>query len=114
MFLHISDYMTIEEVQDRFRECFPGLEIHFYASPFNTYTAFNLPRLPKTDRIEYIRHYHYNGALEIKSWFSAARVEQELKEMFDLNAGIFRINKSGTLIHVASEDELVPHFDKHL
>lgn len=113
MFLHISDCMTIEEVEDRFRECFPGLEIRFYASPLKKFSAVNPPRLNKTDRIEYIRHYHYNGALEIKSWFSAARVEQELKEMFDLNAGIFRTGEGGTLVHVASEDELLPHLENH-
>lgn len=108
MYLHISDQMTIEEVQDRFRECFPSLEIFFYTVPGRKTASDNPLQLGKSDRIEYVRRYHYNGALEIKSWFSVARVEQELKELFDLNAQIFRVDTSGALCHPSLNDELVP------
>lgn len=108
MYLHISDHMTIEEVQDRFRECFPNLEIFFYTIPGKKTTADNPLQLGKRDRIEYVRRYHYNGALEIKSWFSVARVEKELKELFDLNAQIFRVNANGVLCDASLNDELVP------
>jgi hypothetical protein len=37
MFLQISDVMTVEEVQDRFNECFPFLKIAFYARPHEAF-----------------------------------------------------------------------------
>jgi len=37
-----------------------------------------------------IRKNYYNGALEIKSWYTTARVEKDLKDIFGLNAQIFR------------------------
>ena len=91
MFLHISDTMTVEEVQDRFRECFPLLEIVFYREPLKKETYLNKEEeVASGERIAYIRDNHYNGALEIKSWYAVARVKQELKELFGLYAHIFR------------------------
>jgi len=108
MFLHINDRMTIEEVQDRFHECFPNLEIAFYSAPLRGICLHNDSfRLAQYDRIEYVRQYHYNGALEIKSWFPVARVEQELKEMFDLNARIFHVGNDREPIELLQYDELL-------
>jgi hypothetical protein len=109
MFLHISDRMTIEEVQDRFHECFPSLELVFYPVPFKkTAPVLATLQLEKDVRIEYVRQYHYNGVLEIKSWFPVAKVEKELKELFDLNAHICRVDANGQLLDAAASDELLP------
>lgn len=109
MFLHISDRMTIEEVQDRFHECFPYLELFFSPHPCKkTVLSDRAAQLGKNDRIEYVRQYHYNGVLEIKSWFSVAKVEKDLKELFDLNAHIFRVDENGQLADADPNDELLP------
>ena len=106
MYLHISDRMTIEEVQDRFHECFPYLELIFSPHPCKkTVLSDRAAQLGKKDRIEYVRQYHYNGVLEIKSWFSVAKVEKDLKELFDLNAHIFRVDANGQLADAAAADE---------
>src|SRR5215218_9786849 len=109
MFLHISDRMTIEEVQDRFHECFPSLELIFYPVPYRKAAPFSHAlQLDRNARIEFVRQYHYNGVLEIKSWFPMAKVEKDLKELFDLNAHIYRIDTSGQLMDAAVNDELLP------
>ena len=90
MFLHISDAMTIEEVQDRFRECFPSLDIVFFRTPHKKGQRVDRSQeVSPRERIAYIRDSHYNGVLEIKSWYAVAKVEQDLKELFGLNAHIF-------------------------
>ena len=107
MFLHISDQMTVEEVQERFHDCFPNLKLFFYSVPYrNTPDSGDSFLLNRNDRLEYVRHYHYNGALEIKSWFLAAKVKRDLKELFDLNAHIFRIDANGNLIGAITNEEL--------
>ena len=91
MFLHISDNMTVEEVQDRFRECFPSLDIAFYRAPYKKgKPSDKADEFYPQERIAYIRDNHYNGVLEIKSWYPVAKVEHELKELFGLHAYIFR------------------------
>jgi hypothetical protein len=83
--------MTIEDVQDRFRDCFPLLDIVFYRNPYKKGKPSDKnEEFPPHERITYIRDNHYNGVLEIKSWYAVAKVEQELKELFGLNAHIVR------------------------
>lgn len=106
MFLHISDTMTVEEVQDRFRECFPLLDIAFYHTPHKK----GRPReksdeVHPDERIAYIRDNHYNGVLEIKSWYSVARVEKELKEQFGLYAQVCRRDSDGRLVQTTLSDD---------
>lgn len=83
--------MTVEEVQDRFSDCFPMLKIAFY---FQTHKRFdasdNRYLINEKMRIGNIRHEHYNGVIEIKSWHTAAKVEKKLKEIFGLNGQVFR------------------------
>jgi hypothetical protein len=91
MFLHISDTMTVEEVQDRFRECFPLLDTGFYRTPYKKGRPSDKnEEIHPHERIAYIRDNHYNGVLEIKSWYAVAKVEQDLKELFGLHAHIVR------------------------
>ena len=92
MFLHISDQMTIAEVEERFNDCFPHLQILFFEKHCPASTSQPLTSVNKNHRIEAIRRYHFNGVLEIKSWFTAAKVKNDLQEMFDLNAEIFSLH----------------------
>lgn len=106
MFLHISDQMLVEEIQDRFHECFPALEIVFYSAISSGTPAVSAGAIDKRNRIAHIRRYHYNGALEIKSWFTAAKVRQDIKILFDLHAQIFRTGASGRLKVLPPSDRL--------
>lgn len=91
MFLQIDDSMTVEEVQDRFSECFPSLKLAFYSKGHKKFQASdNRYLLKEKMRIGAIRKSHYNGVLEIKSWYTTARVEEDLKTFFGLQAQIFR------------------------
>jgi hypothetical protein len=79
MFLQINDSMSLEEVQDRFNECFPFLKIAFYSKGHKKFQASDKKYLYEGNcRIGDIRKNHYSGALEIKSWHSTAKVEMEL------------------------------------
>jgi hypothetical protein len=107
MFLQISDAMTVEEVQDRFNECFPFLKIAFYTKPHHLYEGTDKKyQLEGQRRIGTIRRKHTNGVLEIKSWDTTASVEKQLKEVFDLNAQIFRYDAVGCWIQTTGSDRL--------
>lgn len=83
--------MTLGEVQDRFQECFPFLDIAFYSKPHLPFEATDEKYLVSNAAfIGNIRTKHVNGVVEIKSWDKAADVEQKLKDIFGLNAQIFR------------------------
>jgi hypothetical protein len=107
MFLHINDSMTLEEVQDRFNECFPFLRIAFYAKPHDLFEGSEkrFQYNPKR-RIGSIREKHYNGILEIKSWDTTASVERKMKDTFDLNTQVFRYDAVGCWIQTTLSDSL--------
>lgn len=107
MFLHIHDQLILSEVQERFTECFPSLKLEFYSEQHKrfepTEKAFHLNnRL----RVGDVRSNHQNGALEIKSWYTVARVEKELSESYGLNAQVFRCNKDGRWVQTSLSDSL--------
>ena len=107
MFLQIADTMTIEEVQDRFTECFPFLKIEFYSLGHKRFEASDKRfQYPSQARIGDIRKIHFFGALEIKSWYTAAKVEKQLKDLYGLHAQIFRSRTNGGWIQTSLSDEL--------
>jgi len=107
MYLQITDFMTIGEVQDRFNECFPFLDIAFYSKPHELYEGSDKKyKYSNKIRISNIRRRHVNGVLEIKSWDTIATVEKKIKEVFDLNAQIFRYDAIGCWIQTTLSDNL--------
>lgn len=91
MLLKIDDNKTIEEVQDKFNECFPQLKLEFYEEPHKWNQKSELIHQIKNKyRIGDIRKQHNSGILEIKSWYRTGRVEQDLHDLFGLNVQIFR------------------------
>lgn len=96
MFLHIHDRMKIEEVQERFNDCFPALKLEFYTKPHkHPHPSDEVDKLPGNEWIGNVRRQHANGPLEIKSWYTVARVESDLRHFFDLNVQIFRCTAEG-------------------
>lgn len=107
MFLKIVDTMMVEELQDRFSQCFPFLKIEFYSKPHKRFEPTdNRFVIPGKERISSIRKNHTNGVMEIKSWHSVAKVEKEMKDRFGLNIQIFRTSPDGTWVQTADSDEL--------
>src|SRR5215218_2887729 len=102
MFLQIDDSLSLEEVQERFSDCYPFLRLRFYSVAHKRFQptdeAFTIDGKKK---VGHVRQVHNNGALEIKSWFTVALVEKELKEEFGLNAQIFRCNPKGKWIQTS-------------
>ena len=106
MFLQVEDNMTIDELQDRFAQCFPQLRIEFYSKPHKRFAPSDRRyQLNKSDRIGNIRQNHNKGSLEIKSWQTVAKVEKELKDVYGLNAQIFRYD-DGKPVQTTLSDEL--------
>jgi hypothetical protein len=107
--------MTIEEVQDRFNECFPSLTIEFYSVPHKRFQPSDSQyRYGNKVQIGTIRTNHRKGAMEIKSWYSVAQVEKELQQEYGLNAQIFRTSVSGQPIQTSSSDHLTLQEQKDL
>lgn len=105
MILHINDNKRIEDLQDRFNECFPYLKLEFYTTPHKWLQQCEKSNL--IDSAEFVgdvRKKHCSGLLEIKSWFKTGRVEQDLKELFGLNVQIFRLHKTGWIQTSYSDD----------
>lgn len=106
MLLKIHDHEKIDEIQDKFNECFPYLKIEFYNKPHNWHEASGTEHLiPPGSYIEDIRKSHESGILSIKSWDKTGYVEQEFKRMFGLNVQIFRLHKD-RWIQTSDSDEL--------
>lgn len=90
MFLQIADNMTIEDVEDRFTECFPFLKIAFFSKAHRRFEPSDKRYMyNEKKKIGDIRKNHYNGFLEIKSWHTTCMVEKEINTMFGLNAQVF-------------------------
>ena len=104
MILNIHDNLLVEELQERFSECFPHLKIEFYKKPHHWKAASSEDDLiqPKA-RIGDIRKKHNAGSVEIKSWNTAGEIEARLRHGFGLNVQIFR-NENNGWIQTTSTD----------
>jgi hypothetical protein len=106
MFLQINDSMSLQEVEDRFNECFPFLKIAFYSKGHKKFQASDKKYLYEGNwRVGDIRKSHYSGALEIKSWHSTAKVEKELEAVFGLHAQIFRWDEKKGWVQTSQGDD---------
>lgn len=106
MLLKIDDNKTIEEIQDKFNECFPQLKLEFYNEPHKWNQRSEITdQLRCNCRIGDIRKQHNSGILEIKSWFKTGQVEQDLHDLFGLNVQIFRLYYD-TWIQTSYSDDL--------
>ena len=93
MLLYIHDQLLIDQIQERFQECFSGLRIVFYSRIQNRKDPAAMYRIPGSRFVGDVRVKHRTGILEIKSWHTVSRVEKALREEFDLEARVFRGNE---------------------
>jgi hypothetical protein len=94
MLLYISNHKTVEDLQDRFNDCFPCLKLEFYWEADNYFGECSKANMVKPHTlIGDIRKKSHSGVLDIKSWYKTARIKQDLKDLFGLNVQIFRLHK---------------------
>jgi hypothetical protein len=93
MLLYISDHKTVEDLQDRFNNCFPYLKLEFYkdADDGKECTKSNIVK-PYT-LIGDIRKKPGPEILDIKSWDKTSKIKQELRNRYGLNVQIFRLHE---------------------
>jgi hypothetical protein len=107
MYLHIHDQLALGELQERFNECFPALKLEFYSESHKRFEPSEKQyQLDNKKRVGEVRKVYRNGAMEIKSWYTVARVEKELKEEYGLHAQVFRSNRKGEWVQTTSSDSL--------
>jgi len=105
MILHINDNKRIEDLQERFNDCFPYLKLQFYHTSHKWLQQCDKSNLiDSSELVGAVRKKHFSGLLEIKSWHKTGRVEQDLRELFGLNAQIFRSHKTGWIQTSYSDD----------
>ena len=105
MILHIQNSLMVEDVQDHFSECFPWLKLEFYSKPHRSKKASSEKDLvdPKTTITEITKD-HKAGTLEIKSSDTVGYIETALKNLFGLNAQIFR-KENNSWIQTTTSDK---------
>ncbi|MBS1915577.1 MAG: hypothetical protein JST87_04820 [Bacteroidetes bacterium] len=93
MHLDITDYTSLQEIQDVFSAFYPYLKIEFYTKPHKKYEATEeASRLDSKLRVNDIKKTHVSGLLEILPMYKVYQVEKEFQERFGLSAQIFLKN----------------------
>ena len=91
MLMEIHDNLFIEDVQERFSECFPSLKIEFYKNKIDgEKSAKHNEWIDPRSRVGDIRNDHTQGMMQIKSTDRTGQVKHWFKNIFDLNVQIFR------------------------
>lgn len=95
MLLKIFDRIKIDELQDKFNECFPYLKLEFYSHPHKWQEASNKDYLIQPGTyLEDIRKTHDSGLMNIKSWDQTGIVEQAFHNTYGLNVQICRFDRN--------------------
>ena len=91
MIIHVHDNLKLSDIQERFSKCFPSLKIEFYNKrhTLKKSSSENFQINP-SKHVGEIRHNHSAIEMELKSWFTVARVEKDFREKFGLNVQVFR------------------------
>jgi hypothetical protein len=111
MQLLIHDNLQLEDVQERFSDCFPRLKIEFYEeSPSKRLLGVD-NRIDPDTYIGEIRRQHYSGIFEIKSWYTVGEVEQGFMAMFGLNVQVFH-NENDTWVLTKNSRTLREQVDR--
>jgi len=105
MLLFIDDHKTVDDLQDRFNECFPYLKIEFYDIRHKWREISEKDDIISADRkIGDIRKNHNSGIYEIKSWYKTGRVEQDLRHLFGLYVQVFFLRDADWRQSVSADD----------
>lgn len=104
MVLHIYNHLTIEDIQERFTKCFPGLKLEFYKTPHDSRKKIITPDFIKPEeKIGSLIGLHEQGNLELKSWHTVGFVEKAFRNRFGIYAQVFRLEKGAWIQTTGTE-----------
>ena len=109
MIIHVHDNLKLSDIQERFSKCFPSLKIEFYNKrhTLKKSSSENFQINP-SKHVGEIRHNHSAIEMELKSWFTVARVEKDFREKFGLNVQVFR-RENGAWVQTCNTDKFTLH-----
>ena len=114
MIIHIHDNVLVSDLQERFSKCFPSLKIEFYTKPHSSAKPSNEKyRIDPQNRVGNVRHNSNEGNLEIKSWYTVQKVEEDFREKFGMNVQIFR-KENGEWIQTCNTDKFSLHTQQEM
>lgn len=96
MILTINDNVLVQDIKDHFRKCYPGLKIEFYKTSHK-----HKQGSPNTDLVDGnpliggIRKKGMSGDYKIYSYYTVAKVEEDLHNIYGLNVQVFRNENNG-------------------
>lgn len=90
MLLYINDNKRVEDLQERFNDCFPYLKIEFYRRSAGVNFMEKSGLAKGVMLVGSIRKKSAPGVLDIKSWYTTGRVKKDMKDQFGLTVQIFR------------------------
>ncbi|HPH84037.1 MAG TPA: hypothetical protein PLC48_01210 [Ferruginibacter sp.] len=91
MIIEIDDTKIIGDVQDKFNEFFPYLQLEFYHEPHHWYEGSEERNsIPADSKLGEVRKIHEHGDLEIHSWTKTGDLEEQLKKHFGLFVQVLR------------------------
>ena len=106
MLVHIHDNLMVSDLQERFSKCFPSLKIEFYTKSHSLIErSGDKDWISPSKNIGQIRQNLSEGALEIKSWYTVAKVEKDFSEKFGLNVQVFR-SENGEWVSTCKTNKL--------
>jgi len=91
MILNINENRTIGELEDKFNECFPHLQIELFKGEL---ALKNNHPLERSLRVGSISKKIFNEDIEIKSWDKVGKIRHRLKERSGLFVKIFCVQNS--------------------
>lgn len=91
MILKITENRSIGELQDKFNECFPHLQIAFFKGEHAL--KINQP-VPRSVTIGALSKKHKNEDIEIKSWDKPEKIMHDFKTELGLFVEIFSLQDS--------------------
>ena len=91
MLIEIADHKTIEDLQQKFSDCFSMLKLEFYEQPHQRYEVpeENQP-LSQYSQLDLIRKNHTHGFLAFFSHTKTSSFESELREKYGLHVQVLR------------------------
>lgn len=110
MILKITGRLTVSDLQDKFSECYPGLELRFYRD--HKALENDEPAEGGTLMDELLKKYE-REELQIMSWEKAGKLALDFKEHFGLLVRVFRtIDDKSRLL--TEDEQLVAGASHHV
>ena len=96
MKLHIDKESPIKSIQNQFSEVYPFLKIEFFRNlSLNNKPAQKAEKIDPSKKIKLVGKINEHDSIDISKQRTVAQLEKDFKELFGLNAQVYR--KSGNL-----------------